>query len=59
MNEDSPAWGADGKKLVYASDQVLTERPAAVIGAVIMVVLVFVIFMIRRFLKKVGFFDSI
>lgn len=59
VNEDSPAWGVDGKKLVYASDQVLTERPAAVIGAVIMVVLVFVIFMIRRFLKKVGFFDSI
>lgn len=37
-------------------DQVLTERPTVVIGAATMVALVFVIFMIRKFLKKVGFF---
>lgn len=37
-------------------DQLLTERPGLVISAVGMVVLVFVILMIRKFLKKVGFF---
>lgn len=36
-------------------DQLLTEKPGLVISAAGMVVLVFVILMIRKFLKKVGF----
>lgn len=47
---------ADDEKELSLMDKVLTESLVVVIGAATIVVLLFVIFMIRKFLKKVGFF---
>lgn len=45
----------EDEKELFLIDQVLTKGPLVIIGAATMVLLAFVIFMIRSFLKNVGF----